>query len=139
MFRAAVAGMDFVVDEATLAEQLNAMLAGRSLVETPLGAAALGQVAVQLLEGRALGTGQVQVGFMRLPVSVTATADVVDGRPLVRVREMDVGGMPLPDAARQGIESQVQAEVDRIMAQRGFRVEAVTIQPGQLTVRGQPA
>jgi hypothetical protein len=131
--------MEIEVDQAQLAEQLNAAFAGRPLVETLFGPASVGQVSIELREGEALASGQVQAGFLSLPVTVTATADVEAGRPLVRVQDIAVSGMPLPDAARQGVEATIQAEVDRALAQQSFRVEAVTIQPGKLTVRGQPA
>ena len=127
------------VDQETLSEQANAMLVGQSLADTPLGPATVQQVSVQLEDGRALITGQVKAGFMSLPASLTVTATVDAGRPLVHVEQLAVGGFGLPDAARQAVEARIQAEVDRAIAQQNARVEAVEIRPGTLRVSGQLA
>ncbi len=124
------------LDQATLSEQANAMLVGQSLADTPLGPATVQEVSVRLEDGRALVSGQVRAGFMTLPASLTVTATVQAGRPLVHVEQLAVGGFGLPDAARQAVEARIQAEVDRALAQQNARVHAVSVRPGILAVRG---
>ena len=125
------------VDQATLSEQANAMLVGQSLADTPLGPATIQQISVRLEDGRALIAGLVRAGFMTLPASLTVTATVDADRPLVHVEQLAVGGFGLPDAARQALETRIQSEIDRALAQRNVRVEAVAIRPGTLAIGGQ--
>lgn len=129
----------FELDQATLTQQASAMLVGRPLADTPLGPATVRELSIQLDEGRAFVTGQVQAGFMTLPMSMTAAVDVDGGRPIVRVQAFAIGGFGLPDTVRQGVESRIQAEVDQAMTQQNARVDAVTIRPGTMTVSGHPA
>ncbi len=127
------------VDQATISQQANAMLVGQPLADTPLGPATVQEVTVQLEDGRALITGQVRAGFMNLPASLTVTATVEAGRPLVHVEQLAVGGFGMPDAARQAVEARLQGEVDKALAQQSARIDAVEIRPGTLAVSGQLA
>ena len=127
------------VDQATLSAQANAMLVGQPLADTPLGPATVQEVSVQLEDGRALITGQVRAGFMNLPATITVTATVEGGRPLVHVEQLAVGGLEMPDAARQSVEARIQGEVDTALAQQNARIDAVEIRPGTLAVSGQLA
>ncbi len=127
------------VDQATISQQANAMLVGQPLADTPLGPATVQEVTVQLEDGRALITGQVRAGFMNLPASLTVTATVEAGRPLVHVEQLAVGGFGMPDAARQAVEARLQGEVDKALAQQNARIDAVEIRPGTLAVSGQLA
>jgi hypothetical protein len=124
------------LDQATLTEQANAFMVGQPLADTPLGPASVQEISVQLEEGRALVTGRVRAGFMTLPASLTATAVVEGERPIVRVEQLVVGGFAVPDAARQLVETRIQAEADRMLAQIGARVAAVIIRPGTLALTG---
>ncbi len=127
------------VDQATISQQANAMLVGQPLADTPLGPATVQEVTVQLEDGRALITGQVRAGFMNLPASLTVTATVEAGRPLVHVEQLAVGGFGMPDAARQAVEARLQGEVDKALAQQSARIDAVEIRPGTLAISGQLA
>ncbi|MBI4494071.1 MAG: hypothetical protein HY690_14885 [Chloroflexi bacterium] len=134
---AGVAGpgeMAVELDEATLAAQLNGMLAGRALGDTPLGPAAARDLSVQVRNGEIVASGTAQAGSASLPVSLTFTVEARAGRLLVGVRDARLGGIPLPEAARRPIEQSVQGPVDQLLADQRFHIRSATVQPGRLVL-----
>ncbi len=127
------------VDEATLTQQANANLAGRSLGDTPFGSATVRRLAVHLQNNQIVTDGTAQVGPTVAPVNVTSTVRVEGGRLRVTVTDAKVGGIPLPAGMRQQIESELQAQVDQVMAQQRMQVRSVTIADGALVATGTAA
>lgn len=81
-------------------------------------------------------TGEAQAGFVRLPIATSGTVEVADGRPVVRLGDVSVGGVVVPEPVRQGMEQVLQQEVDRAIDREGFQVRTLVVEQGKLTVRG---
>src|SRR4051794_3992803 len=124
------------VDEATLTQQANANLAGRSLGDTPFGPATVRSLAVHFRDGQIVADGTAQVGPTVAPVNVTSIASAESGRVRVAVTDAKVGGIPLPAGMRQQIEGDMQSQVDQLMAQQRIQVRAVTVADGTLIATG---
>ncbi|MDP8924401.1 MAG: hypothetical protein M3O34_16205 [Chloroflexota bacterium] len=122
--------------ETFLTERVNAVLVGRPLAETPFGTAMVSYLSVQLADGGVTMTGEAQAGFVRLPIATSGTVDVADGRSVVRLGDVSVGGVVVPEPVRQGMEQVLQQEVDRAVAQERFRARTIVIEQGKLTARG---
>lgn len=123
--------------EGLLTERVNAALVGQPLADTPFGPASVSYVAVQLADGGVTLTGEAQAGWVRLPIASAATIDVADGRPVVHLGNVTVGGVVVPEPVRQSMEQVLQAEVNRAVARDNFQVRTVVIEQGKLTVRGR--
>lgn len=126
------------VDEATLAQHINASVANKPLGETPLGTATARDFAVQLQNGQMRTTGTAQVGSTTLPLSVDSVVSVEGGRPVVDVRDAKLGAFPLPDGARQEMQRTIQAQLDQALNRQQFQVRSVSIGDGTLTLVGVP-
>jgi len=124
------------VDQATLTSQLSATLAGQTLAETPLGPLEVDTLAVELRDGALTVSGTARAGWLAVPVDLTASAVARSGRVLVRVDQAHVGGLPLNDGIRQGIERTLQDELSRGLDRTGVSVRSVTIGDGRLVVVG---
>lgn len=133
---AAAGEVSVQVDEATLAQHLNASVANRPLGETPLGTATARDFAVQLRNGQLRTTGTAQVGSTTLPLSVDSVVTVEGGRPVVDVRDAKLGAFPLPDSARQEMARTIQAQLDQALSRQQLQVRAVSIGDGTLTLVG---
>jgi hypothetical protein len=128
--------LSVVLDEAALTQQANAVLSGRAVGDTPLGAATVRNVAVQLRNGRLAATGSAQVGPTTVPLTVAATVEAVNGRPVVSVVEAAVAGVALPAGTRKLVEQTLQGQVDRALANQPLRVRTISIADGKMTVVG---
>jgi hypothetical protein len=122
--------------EDVLSERVNGALVGQPLADTPFGPATITWMRVELADGGIALAGEAQAGFLRLPVVADGTADVQAGRPLVRLRQVTLGGVVVPEPVRATLEQALQGEVDRAVASERFRARAVTIDAERLTVRG---
>jgi hypothetical protein len=127
------------VDEATLTRQLNAVLSGVSVGDTPLGPATVRDVTAQLRGGQVVATGTAQIGPTSLPVSLTGRIDVSAGRPRAALIDARLSGVQLPEAMRRDVEALVQGQVDQLLAGQPLRVKAVSIADGRLTIVGTRA
>jgi hypothetical protein len=137
----APAGGEFSVEltEADLTVLLNQQLAGRSIGETPLGAATIDRLQVALQGGRADATGDARLGGMRVPFSSQMTAQPDSaGRVRVDVLQASVASIALPEAARTELRDLIQAEVDRLLARQPMRVRSIEIGGGRLRAIGAP-
>jgi hypothetical protein len=137
----AAAGGEFSVEltEADLTVLLNQQLAGRSIGETPLGAATIDRLQVALQAGRADATGDARLGDLRVPFrsQMTAQPDGA-GRVKVDVLQASVASIALPEAARSELRDLIQAEVDRLLAGQPMRVRSIEIGGGRLRAIGAP-
>lgn len=130
-----------VVVELTEAE-LNARLArevvGKPVGQTAIGSATFDSLTVALKSGRAEIEGRARVGGASVPVEASA-GFTPDGTGGVRVTlaEAKVAGLPIPANARGEVEKQIQAEMDRALAEQPLSVRAVEIGNGRLRAIGQ--
>ena len=124
------------VDEGQIAQALNANYSGRPLGETPLGTATASDFAVQLRNGQFTVTSNAQVAGASAPVSLVGTVAARNDKAVVTVTDATVGGVPLPDATRQRVQSSIQAQVDQIVASQNVRLHSASIGDGKLTLSG---
>ena len=124
------------MDEAQIADALNANLAGRPLGETPLGPATARDFGVQLRNGQFTVSGNAQVAGASAPVSVVGTVVAQNEKPVVSVTQATLGGVALPDATRQRLQASLQSQVDQLVAGRNVRLHSVNIADGKLTLAG---
>jgi hypothetical protein len=94
---------------------------------------------VQLVSGQAIFTGRTRLLGFSVPVRVLATPVLVAGRPEVRVDSVDLGGIPVPSAFRQSIDTMLRDSLDP--ARLGLRGEVtkITVTPGILTIEARLA
>lgn len=127
------------VTDTALTDQLNARLAGQSLGNTPLGPASLRRIAVEFRNGQVLTSGDAQAGSTSVPLSISSTIDLQDGRPLVVVHDATAAGVPLPPASRQAVQQAMQAQLDATLARRPMYIRSLTVSAGKLVVIGDPS
>jgi hypothetical protein len=127
------------IGEAELSERLNQRLAGRSLGQTPLGSPTLERVQVSLRDGKAETTGTARLAGTSLPFtsSMSLSPDAA-GRVRVSVADAKLGGIPLPDQARSGLETDLQDQVDSLLARQPVRVRSIQVGDGRIRVVGTP-
>lgn len=127
------------VTEAELTQRLSQQLVGRSLGQTPLGAASVERLEASLRGGRAGVNGSARLGETSVPYTSQLTAEPDQaGRVRVRVADAKVGGIGVPSAVRDDLEAVMQAEVDRLLATRPMRVRSIEIGDGRMRVVGAP-
>ena len=122
------------VDQATLTSELNATLAGQTLGETPIGAASLDGVDVQLRNGVMMVAGTVHAGWFALPVDLTTSATAESGRVRVHIDAAHVGSLPIGNMVRRSLEQAVQVELTRGLDREGISVQSVMIGDGRLKI-----
>jgi hypothetical protein len=127
------------IGERELSEGLNQRLAGRSLGQTPLGSPTLERVQVALRDGQAQTTGTARLGGASLPFTSSASlAPDAAGRVRLSVADAKLGGIPLPDQARSELESDLQDQVDRLLARQPIRVRSIQVGDGRIRLVGTP-
>ena len=128
------------IGEAELASELNARLAGQPLGSTPLGEARAESFTVGLRGGKIEVGGSARAGPASVPFSLLGqlAADAT-GRPVLRVTDARVSGVPVPDPARGQLEGALQSELQRQLARRPVRVRSVEIGAGRMRIIGAPA
>jgi hypothetical protein len=128
------------VTERELADELNARLAGRSLGATPLGDATAETFTATLRGGRVEIGGNARVGLFGAPFLIVGDIRASDGgRPVVRVSDARVGGVPMPEPSRSSIERTIQTEIDQQLVRQPVHVRTVEIGNGRLRMTGAPA
>lgn len=127
------------ITESDLNQRLNERLVGQPLGETPLGQATLTRIRAQLADGHLKADGEAHIGSASVPVSMTASSTVDNGRALVQVDDLRAAGMTLPASTREAVQHAVQAQVDDEVDRAHLRVSSVTIADGKLLVAGQRA
>jgi uncharacterized protein YpmS len=124
------------ITEAELNQRLNQKLVGQSLGNTPMGAATLQDIKTTLADGHVVANGDAQVGSATVPVSLTASGSVQNGRAIVTVDDLRAASIPLPTSTRDSVQQALQAQVDDAVSQQGLRVSSISIDKGKLTLRG---
>ncbi len=110
-----------------------------AVADTPLGAATVRDLAVQLRGGQIRATGTAQVGPTPLPVALAGTVAAQDGRPRLTLSSAAISGVQLPQTARAGLETTLQSQLNALLANQPVRVSSVTIGSGKLTIIGTRA
>lgn len=80
-------------------------------------------------------SGRASAGPLRTTFAIVATPSAADGRPLVRIDEATVGGVPLPDAARDAIAADLQKAIASLLP-ANLQITSVTVATGALAVKG---
>ena len=125
------------VSEDELQSQLTTMLVGKSLGTTPLGDATVQTVSVALRDRQIQVSGAANAGFLNAPFTMAGTiVPDADGRAKVRVSEVTVGGMVLPDGTRAALAGLLQTEVDRMFADQSMKVRTIEIADGKMRLVG---
>src|SRR5438552_12508021 len=124
------------ITEADLNQRLSQKLVGQPIGSTPLGTATLESITTQLTRGHLLANGNAKVAATTVPVSMTASGRVSDGRAIVVVDDLKAAGMSLPASTRQSVQQTLQAQVDDAVGRRQIKVSAIAIDGGKLTLTG---
>jgi len=129
--------VSFEVSEGDLQTQMTRMLVGQPLGTTPLGEATIQTVTVALRNRQVQVGGNAKAGFLTAPFTAAGTvAPNGEGRPIVKVNEATVGGVVLPDPARNALADSLQTQVDELFAERAMRVRTIDIADGKMRVVG---
>jgi len=124
------------ITEADLNQRLSQRLVGQPLGATPLGTATLQRITTQLANGHLTANGDADVASTSIPVLLTASGSVENGKAVVSVDDLRAAGVPLPPSARQSVQQRLQAQLDDLVSQKLQRVTSITIANGALTLRG---
>jgi LmeA-like phospholipid-binding len=124
------------ITQADLNQRLQQKLVGQPLGSTPLGAATLERITTSLSDGHVVANGDAQLGSATVPMSLSASCTVQDGRALVSVDDLRAAGVPLPAGARQSVQQALQAQLDDAVNERQLRVSSISIANGVLTLKG---
>ena len=94
------------------------------------------QVRVSVV-GNHLEVSGVTTGLaVAVPVKVVANAAARSGAPVISVVDVDVGGLALPPFVREQVLREANQAVDLSRYDLAVTVDAVTLRPGVLDVRG---
>jgi len=126
--------LTYEIGEQALTEQADAMLAGRTIGQTPLGNARLRDLMVRLRDNSMTVSGAAETDSARIPVEISATPDVQAGRVLVHVTDAQMGGFPAPEPVRRFVEQYLQGQVDQALALSGAAIKSVEIGQGKLVI-----
>lgn len=122
--------------EVTFSEQeLTSKVAEATAGIIPSGLAAT-DTQVHLTGGNVVATSKVNVQGFDVNVGVVATPVVQNGRTTFVVKEVQTGGIPLPDAVKQQIQSQVGQAVDPRTLGLPLDVSKVQIVDGKVVISG---
>ena len=124
------------ITEADLNQRLSQKLVGQPLGSTPLGTATLQSITTQLSDGHLLANGDAKVAATTVPVSLTASPTVQNGRAVVVVDDLKAAGVSLPDSTRQSVQQTLQAQLDDAISRQQMKVSAISIANGKLTLTG---
>jgi DUF2993 family protein len=122
--------------EADLNQRLTQQLVGQPLGNTPLGTATLESISTQLTDGHLIANGDAKLASTRVPVTLTATGSVENGRAVVTVDDLKAAGVPLPSNARQSVQQALQSQLDAEVNRQQLRVSSMSIANGKLTLTG---
>lgn len=124
------------ITEADLNQRLSQKLVGQPLGSTPLGTATLERITTQLTGGHLRANGDAKVGATSVPVSLTASGTVQNGRAIVSVDDLTAAGVPMPDGARQSVRQALQAQLDDAISRQQMKVNAISIDNGRMVLTG---
>ncbi|MGE3268441.1 MAG: hypothetical protein AB7P40_06820 [Chloroflexota bacterium] len=125
------------VTEAQLETQLNDVLVGQPLGNTPLGDATIQSVSVQLRDHLIQVGGGARAGFLQAPFLASGTiVPNSAGRPMVQVSQASVGGIELPEPVRESLAGSLQGHIDGLLTQQAVKIRTIDIADGKMRVVG---
>jgi hypothetical protein len=126
------------IDEATFSRAANAWAAQQPPLPTPLGDVRLQNLTATLRDDQLVIRGEASAGVLTQPVSLTATAQAIQGRVLLRIKQMSAGALAVPDSTRGLVEGQLQHQLDGVLAGQHAVIDSVRIANGTLSLSGRP-
>ena len=94
------------------------------------------QVRVAVVDGRLEATGVTTGLAVAVPVRIVANVEARNGEPTVSVVDVGIGGLALPTFVREQILTEANRAVDLSRYDLPVTVDACTLRPGALDVRG---
>lgn len=122
--------------EVTFSEQeLTSKVAEATASVLPSGLAAT-DTQIHLSGGDIVATSKVNVQGVDLNVGVVATPVVQNGQTTIVVKEIQTGGLPIPDALKQQIQAQVGQTIDPRTLGLPLDVSRVQVVDGKIVISG---
>lgn len=91
---------------------------------------------IHLAGGNVVATSNVTVQGITIPIGVVATPTVVNGQVTMVVQQIQTGALPLPDAVKQQIQTQVGQAIDPAALGLPMNISNLQIQNGQIVLTG---
>ena len=91
---------------------------------------------IHLSGGNIIATSSVSIQGFQLNVGVVATPVVEDGKTKIVVKEIQTGAIPIPDAIKKLLESQIGAAIDPKALGIGIDVTKLQVVDGKLVLAG---
>jgi hypothetical protein len=101
-----------------------------------LGGIATTDTQIHLSGGNVVATSKVSVQGIDVSVGIVATPVVEAGQAKLVVKEVQTGGVPLPDALKQQIQSQIGKVIDPNALGLPFDIAKVQIVDGKVVITG---
>jgi hypothetical protein len=106
-------------------------------VDTPLGTARITEPRVRFTPGEAVLQTRLTFGVADTALSMYAGVDVDSGgRAALRVRRVDLGGVALPAAVRDQLQTAAQSQMEEAIGDLPVNIRRVEIESGRLVVYG---
>jgi hypothetical protein len=97
----------------------------------------LSDVYIRLDPGQAVASGKVALGFASLDLETAVTATVQNGRPVLQITEIKMGGQKAPSLVRDQVLRAAQPYLDQFSQfDLAVTIESIQIRKGQLRVTG---
>ncbi len=93
-------------------------------------------VQIRLVPGKIVTTAKVSFMGLDVPVTLTATVSVRDGKPHVVVQNVQFGGLPLPDTLKNQLVDTIQWQMDEAWEDLPVQVQEVRIEQGVAIITG---
>jgi hypothetical protein len=120
--------------EVTFTEQeLTSKLAEAGTIVGPIAAT---DTQIHLTGGNVVATSRVTVQGIDVNVAVVATPVVEGGQAKLVVKDLQTGGVPLPDAIKKEIQAQLGQAIDPRSLGLPFDITKVTIVDGKVVISG---
>ena len=120
--------------EVTFTEQeLTSKLAGASAVISGIAAT---DTQIHLTGGNVVATSKVNVSGIEVSVGIVATPVVEAGQAKLVVTDVQTGGLPIPDALKDQIRSQLGAAIDPRSLGLPFDISKMQIVDGKVVISG---
>lgn len=127
-------GQAKVVEVTFTEEELTSKAAGAATTAT--GGLVATNPQIHLSGGNIIATSSVSVQGFQLNVGVVATPVVEDGKTKIVVKEIQTGAIPIPDAIKKLLESQIGAAIDPKALGIGIDVTKLQVVDGKLVLAG---
>ena len=86
--------------------------------------------------GAITAKGEVSLGFVDVPVTLSGNVVLVQGRPQVQLRQTSVEGIPLPSTVGQQIADIINNSADLSGLSQTVDLTSITLQDGKMIVSG---